>query len=318
MAPGPNPRGTGSLVKLARQERADILHTHGYKGDILLGFLPARRRPAPLVATVHGYTDVSWFDRVALYNRLDRIALRRADRVVLVHQGMAERPGLNRLNDPKWSVIENGIAPAVNDADAAFASALDTSLLARCAGHRPVIGAIGRLSREKGFDILLHACRDVLREQPSGLLVILGEGPERAALERTAADLGIGDRVVMPGYRENARGYLRLFDVFVLPSYSEGLPVTVLEAMQAGTPIVASRVGGVPAVLDEGKGGILTNPGDPDDVRKAIAQALQRDDRTAGMVALARERVQARYTSAAMTRRYVELYGQLIGGRQDV
>jgi len=310
MVPGPNPRGAARLLRLARHERADILHTHGYKGDILLGFIPARWRPAPLVTTVHGYTDVSWFDRVAIYNRLDRLALRRADRVVLVHHGMTQTPGLNRLDDPRWRVIENGIAGLDDRGDEGH---VDPDVIARTAGRHPVIGAIGRLSPEKGFDTLIRAFREILRSYPEGRLLILGEGPERDALERLAAQLAISDNVLMPGYRPDGRRYLRLFDVFVLPSHSEGLPMTILEAMQAATPIVASRVGGVPAVLAEGKGGLLTTPGDEAGLVKAIDTVLHADEDTVRMQTFSRERVLARYSSAAMAQRYVELYDELTG-----
>lgn len=308
MAPGPNPRGALQLLRLARDEGFDVIHTHGYKGDILLGFLPKRWRSVPLVATVHGFTDVTLTERMALYSRLDRLALRRADRVVLVHRGMTATPGLNRLHDHRWRVIENGIRVADR---ARPNGTLDAEVVRFCQTRSLVLGAVGRLSREKGLDILVRAASALLRSDDRSGLVILGEGPERPALERLSAELRLTDRVLMPGYRTYARDYLGLFHLFVLPSLTEGLPITLLEAMQAGVPIVASRVGGVPQVLEDGRGGVLVEPGDPG----ALADAIRRcvDDRPAALrlAAHSKARMATRFTSKAMALQYLALYREL-------
>ncbi|HXH05811.1 MAG TPA: glycosyltransferase family 4 protein, partial [Vicinamibacterales bacterium] len=112
-------------------------------------------------------------------------------------------------------------------------------------------------------------------------------------------------------YRADARRYMRLFDVFLLPSLTEGLPVTLLEAMQAGVPIVATRVGGVPAVLDEGRGGLLVAPGDAASLAAAIRRCLADRDLAAALAAHARRQVAVRFTSRAMAERYLELYREL-------
>lgn len=309
MEPGPNPRGAFTLLRLAKDEGADVIHTHGYKSNILLSFLPKRWRFAPLVMTVHGYTDVTMLDRMALYNRLDRLALRRADRVVLVHQGMAAKSGLSRPYDPRWRVIENGIHtgnPSESTGD------LDPQILRLCEGRSLVIGAVGRLSREKGFDILVRAAAETLRRDERAVLLILGEGAERPALERLSARLGVADRVLMPGYRSRAKDYFPLFHLFVLPSLTEGLPITLLEAMHAGVPIVATRVGGVADVLDHGRGGVLVQPGDS----RVLAEAIRRcvDDRAfaSGLAEHSKIRSSAWFSSQAMAQRYLELYREVV------
>lgn len=306
MAAGPSPRGARALLHLAETERADLFHAHGYKPDILIGALPRSLRRRPLVVTVHGYTNARWFDRQALYGWVDRMLLRRADRVVLVHRGMASRRGLRRLHDPRWRVIENGI-----DLDAVRAAPRHPQIEALSAGRSPLIGAIGRLSHEKGFDRLLRAAAPWLREQTSGAVMILGEGPERSALERLAAGLGIQDRVLLPGYVPNAAAHVPLFDVFVLPSRTEGLPITLLEAMAAGVPIVASSVGGVPRVLEDGRSGLLVGP-DADALGDAIQECLRDREGARRRARIAEAAVSERFTSAAMARRYLELYRELV------
>ncbi|MPY87966.1 MAG: glycosyltransferase [Luteitalea sp.] len=312
MAAGPSVLGAFHLVRLAREWRADIIQTHGYKANILLGLTPKWLRPAPLVATVHGYTDLGGVHRMSLYHRVDRLVLRRADRVVLVHRGMATTRGLNRLHDARWRVIENGIPRA------ALASSLpdpswlpDEDVVQFCGRGRVVIGAIGRLSHEKAFDVMLRAVAAIVRDRDDVVAVILGEGRQRQTLERLVQDLGLHGRVLMPGYRSNARNYLRLFDLFVLPSLTEGLPIVLLEAMQAGIPVVATKVGGVPSVLDEGRGGFLVEAGD----WRALASAMRRgiaDRSLASQLAAHSLATQSsRFSSQAMATRYLELYHEV-------
>lgn len=305
MAAGPSLRGARAILQVAETNRFDILHSHGYKPNILMGALPRRVRGRPLIVTVHGYTNAHWFDRQTLYGWLDRLLLRRADRVVLVHRGMTSRRGLDRLHDRRWRVIENGI-----DLAALNAAPRDPRVGALSAGRSPVIGAIGRLSHEKGFDLLLRGIAPSLRGQPAGVVMILGEGPERSALMRLAQRLGIEDRVLLPGYVPNAGTCVPLFDVFVLPSRTEGLPITLLEAMSAGVPVVASRVGGVAGVLEEGQNGLLAEP-DADALGRAIEECLRDPEGARGRARVARAAVLDRYTSAAMARRYLDLYREL-------
>lgn len=316
MAAGPSLRGVLRLVRLIRDERADIVHTHGYKADILLGFLPRWLRRAPLVATVHGHTYVGGVSRMALYCRMDRAVLRRADSVVFVHHGMATMPGFDRVDERRRRVIENGIPLASDSAtsSATRASTFDEEIVRFCRRGAVVIGAVGRLSGEKGFDVMVRALAEVMRDRTDVVGLILGEGQQRATLERLVDNLGLRDRLLMPGYRNNAADYLRLFDMFALPSLTEGLPIVLLEAMEAGVPIVATRVGGVPSVLDDGRGGLLVDPGD----WRALASGMRRclEDRALASQRAAHSRVavSSRFSSLAMARRYIELYQHQIAG----
>jgi glycosyltransferase involved in cell wall biosynthesis len=310
MAPGPNPRGALRLARLARDAAADLIHTHGYKGDILLGFLPRSWRPVPLVATVHGYTDVDWTSRMALYSRLDRLALKRFDRVVLVHEAMSQTAGLNRLKAPLVRVVENGIP--ISRQEEVSKAALDPAIVRFCHNRPLIVGAIGRLSKEKGFDILLRAASEVLRQTGAGGFVIFGDGPERSSLEQLSRELGLAEHVLLPGYRGEARKYLGLFHVFVLPSRTEGLPITLLEAMSASVPIIATKVGGVPRVLDDGLGGVLVEPNDASGLAEAIMTLLENHESAAALVAHSRAQVDARFSSRAMAVRYLDVYREML------
>jgi glycosyltransferase involved in cell wall biosynthesis len=309
MTNGPNVRGALGLLKLAQQENADILHSHGYKPDILLGLMPRRLRQQPLVCTLHGYTSAEGLDRMRVYRWLDMRAARRADAVVLVHDGMRSNAGLSALKNDTIRVIENGVA----DTDEGVSAALDPRIVEFCRGGR-VIGSIGRLSPEKGFDRLISAFAQLVRDGAAERLLILGEGPERASLEQRVAALGLSDFVLMPGF-VSAQRYLPLMKAFVLSSLTEGMPICLLEAMRAGVPIVATRVGGVPKMLGDGDGGVLVQPGDVNELARAIATLLKNEMLSRSVVRHSEITVRG-FTSERMTERYLELYTSLLSARQ--
>ena len=173
---------------------------------------------------------------------------------------------------------------------------------------RLVVGAIGRLVRHKGFDVLLRAVADL----PALHVVVVGEGPERQALERLTTELGLGDRVTMPGWSDETWGHLRSFDVLALPSRQEGLPLVLLEAMLTGTTIVASAVGGIPDAVEDGRSALLVPP---DDVA-ALTGALERlaaDELLRGRLAAAAQETGRRdFTVSAMVRAYEDLYDDVL------
>jgi glycosyltransferase involved in cell wall biosynthesis len=176
----------------------------------------------------------------------------------------------------------------------------------------PLVGLGARLVWEKGLDDLLHAWRLVSAELPGARLVIAGDGPERAALEELTTGLGLATSVQFAGTTRDMPSLYRALDVFVLPSVSEGLPLALLEAMAAGLPIVATRVGGIPSVLEPAGAGELV----PSRAHELLADALLRvlrslranDGTAAALGQRARQAYLASGTSAVMARRYERLY----------
>jgi len=301
MRPGPNIAGAFELLRFARREEVDILHSHGYKGNILFGLMPKFFRRIPLVSTLHGWTWTGGWDRMRLYEWLDRLSLRFIDRVVVVNGAMREKVKLKRLH-----VVNNGIPADATDAKNAT-DPIDPAIAAFCNGGF-TIGAIGRLSPEKGFNILLEALREVADSKPEVRLVILGEGDERGTLEAQIKRLGLEGRVMMPGYLPDARYYLPLFRVFALSSLTEGLPIVILEAMQSGVPILATKVGGIPEVLNNGEAGILREPGSCKTLTEGIMECIDSPETAGQRVEVARQRLTEHYSSQVMAEKYQEIY----------
>jgi glycosyltransferase involved in cell wall biosynthesis len=290
------------LLQLARQEQVSVLHSHGYKANILVGLLPrVMRRPMALVSTLHGWTCQQRYSKLWWYELLDKISLRNMDAVVRVTSSPSPQWQGFLLKGLRTSVIENGIPPL------SFAAPPPDEILDFGRGSYTIV-TVGRLSPEKGHDCLIEAVARLSQEKNDCRLVIIGEGRLRPALEERIRRHGLEDRVLLAGYRQEAYRYFPFFDAFVLPSRTEGLPITVLEAMQAGIPIVASRVGEVPAVLGEGAGGILIEPGNPDLLREKLRYLMEHPEAGNQLAATARRTVLAEYSAAIMAAKYENLY----------
>jgi glycosyltransferase involved in cell wall biosynthesis len=170
-----------------------------------------------------------------------------------------------------------------------------------------VVGALGRLHEQKGFDVLIRAVAGL----PGISLVIVGDGPERQALERLAVDLGVADRVSMPGWTDDATSRLRSFDVLALPSRYEGLPLVLLEAMLGGVPVVASAVGGVPDAVRDDESGLLVPPDDVDALQGALSRMAADPSLRRRLANAAEVEARQRFTVATMARSYESLYDEL-------
>lgn len=171
----------------------------------------------------------------------------------------------------------------------------------------PVAGTIGRLDRQKGYDVLLRSVAHV----PTLHLVLVGDGPERAALEALAQSLGIAERVHFEGWREDARRYLTTFDLFVLPSRFEGFPLSIVEAMLAGLPVVASDVGSVAEAVVDGVTGRLVAADDVGELTAALTDLGGEGAIRDRMGLAGRERAQG-FTAAAMARAYERVYAEVL------
>lgn len=301
-------RGWSALRQRAASDDLAIVHSHGYKPNIVLAAPPRSARRARHVVTIHGWTGSGSGDRVLrFYERLDRWMLSRCDAVVIVSAAQRREPAVARCG-ATVELIPNGIA----EANTAPPEPLDPALESFVAAG-PTLVSVGRLSFEKGYDLLLDALAQVGTTGNGARLVVLGDGPQRARLEAHAQRLGLGDRVRWLGYQDDTRPLLARATLYVQPSRQEGLPLAVLEAMQFGAAIVATAVGDVPELLDQGAAGALVARGDASALARAIEALLVDPARRQRLGVAARDRVRAHYGADTMERRYRELYARLLG-----
>jgi glycosyltransferase involved in cell wall biosynthesis len=269
------------LREVVARTKPEVVHTHGYRADVVGGAL-ARRHRITTVSTVHGFTGGGRRNR--FYERIQRFALRRANAVVAVSAPLAEQLASAGIDRDKIHCVPNAFTPTV--------TALARSAARERLGLQPgglVAGWVGRLSREKGADVMLDA---FLHVDSSWQLSIIGDGPERHALQQQAKSLGIADRIIWHGLVENAASLLAAFDVFVLSSRTEGTPIVLFEAMHASVPIVATRVGGVPNVI--GPSQALLVPGEePNAIARAVNDVARDPAAAAHRTVRARDRLQS-------------------------
>lgn len=305
---GLNIAGTFELLNIARRKEAHIIHSHGYKGNILLGLLPRRLRNIPTITTIHGWTATRLLSKIYIYEFFDALAMKNLDTVVGVSESIFSKRRIKCLG-LKPTIINNGIKTLAFE-KGAFSREYP-AIASKCSEYFQIL-AIGRLSPEKGFDILLTAIASLVSDNIPVSMAIIGEGELRAHLTNLISKLALGDRVHMLGYRQDAHRYLHDFDAFVLPSLTEGLPITILEAMQAEIPIVATRVGEIPNLLDDGELGVLVTPNDPADLSNGLKRVYNDRNMAKERARKARQKVLDKYGIEQMAMKYDILYQNII------
>lgn len=278
---------------------AAILHVHDYK-SAFYGWLATRRRPVRLVATLHGWVETT--PSLRLYNSLEMALLRRFDAMVAVSDVQRRHLLGAGVDATRVHRIDNGIEIAEAAPEAPHPG-LRAELGLPVAGK--VFAAVGRLSREKNIGQLLEAFQAVATADPRACLLVVGDGPERPALEAIAAAPPLAGRVAFAGVRHDVDALWPLVDVLVLPSLSEGMPLVVLEALANGVPVVGSAVGDVPRLLAGTAHGHVLPPGDLAALRVALLGALSRPFRRDAAGAAY---VRARHSSDTMALGYLDLY----------
>jgi glycosyltransferase involved in cell wall biosynthesis len=295
------------LLNVCRRERVRIWHGHDYKSNAI-GLLLRRFWPMRLVSTVHGW--VKHTRRTPLYYCVDEVCLPRYESVICVSDDLRDRCLARGVPPDRCLLVENAI-----DTDE-FARRTDGAgqrLRAGVPPGRMVVGAVGRLSAEKGFDLLVRAVHRLLRAGRDLELWIVGEGDAEPHLRALAGQLGVTNRVRLLGYRTDPRPLYEAMDVFALSSVREGLPNVVLEAMALGVPVLATRIAGVPRLVHDGETGVLVEPGSVDELASGLARLLGDPDLRARLTAAGRRTVETRYSFPARMRAIRAVYDGLLG-----
>ncbi len=289
---------------LVTSDGFDVVHAHGYKPDIY-SYAALCQAGIPMVSTCH-----TWYDNdplVYLYGVLDRFVLRSYDRVVAVSEEVRRRLLKAGVQTDKSVLIPNGIEMQ------SFSNAMP-SLRPGAGDFKGIlIGLVGRLAKEKGIDIYLRAVTQVLRAFPETAFVVVGEGPDRDNLQKLTDELGIGRSVSLLGRRSDMPSVYASLDLLVSSSRQEGLPIAILEGMASGLPIIATAVGEVPAVIEDGVSGILIPKEDPDALAEAIISLLRDDEKRRRLASGARRRARDKYSAARMTVDYLHIYESVVG-----
>jgi len=297
-------------LKLVRQEGVSLIHAHEFSA-IVYGWIVARLAGVQFVGTVHG-KHYFW---EKLRRRLAYRIVSRSGKLVAVSEDLKRfLISVVGLSEARIQVIYNGIENSFSMSDGDV-NRCRTELDLKPGD--PVIGTVGSLYPVKGHTYLLNAMPALIRQHPTVTLLLIGRGDLEVSLKEQARQLGIERQVRFLGLRNDIPRLLAIMDVFVLPSLSEGHSIALLEAMLAGRPVVASRVGGNAELVLEGETGILVPSKDPDALTEALHQLLDNRAMREAFGHRATRRVQQQFSARLMTDGYKRLYNALLGSNKD-
>ena len=302
------------LIRIFREERPHIVHTHTSKAG-LLGRWAARLAGVPVIIhTPHGHVFWGYFNRwkTAVYIFLERLTATITDRIItLTGQEKKDHLRYHIARENKFTVIHSGV---------------DLSRFANVQAHGTemkkklgipkgtfVVGTVGRLTAIKGHKYLIEAARKILLTRPDMTFIFLGDGELMNDLKSQAASSGIYDKVRFLGWREDVAEVMSTFDLFVLPSLNEGMGKVLVEAMAMGKPIIASHVGGISDLVKNEENGLLVPPEDAEAIARSIlilhSSPMKRKEMGEKGKAIAVE-----YGADSMVQKIDRLYGELVGG----
>jgi glycosyltransferase involved in cell wall biosynthesis len=286
-----------------RQKGIHLVHTHGYKSNFF-GLLSSDKKTR-LISTNHNWLTSS--TKLKFFRFFDALCLRRFHRIVAVSTQVKHEMLKLRLSPNKITVIHNGIALE------RFETQKDILQIKKRLKIDPkakIIGTIGSLTPEKNHEQILRATEILMKVRAPIQSLIVGTGPLKTHLEQVINHRKIANNVILAGYRTDIPELLSIMDIFLLPSYTEGLPMVILEALASKKPVIASEVGGVPEIIRHNISGYLITPGDVFTLTSRISELLNNPREANRLAANGHNIVKRQFSSETMARRYLAAYIQ--------
>jgi len=289
----------GHLRHLIRKEKIDVIHAQTRVAQVL-GAALSRSTGVALITTCHGFFRPRWFRKTFPCW---------GTAVIAISQPVARHLKEDfKVPDERIHLIVNGI-----DLERFALVTPERRQIMRqkiALGDGALIGIIARLSDVKGIDVLIKSMPFILKEIPTANLLIVGQGPQEAALKKLAEDLNLKGRVHFMNVTNEAPAFLCAFDVFVMPSLMEGLGLSVIEAQACGIPVVASKIGGLVELIQDTQSGFLVDVNDPATLADRILEILNNPDQAQMMAQKARQNVEQQFSAQVMVRKTLGVYEQ--------
>lgn len=286
------------LQKYVLENNIDVIHAQTRVTQVMGWFLK-RKTHRPFIATCHGFFRPRW---------LRKLFPCWGDYTIAISEQVREHLKNDfHIPETRISLIHNG----VDAREFSPVSSQEKSRRRKELGleeSQQIIGIVARLSDVKGQDILIRAFKKVHEQKPHARLLIVGQGKLEFELKALTKELELEAHVKFYQDLNKTAYFLSVFDVFANPSRQEGLGISVMEAQACGVPVVASRVGGIPSLIEEGKSGYLVEPQNPDELANKLFYVLDHQDEVARIVEFARKNVQARYSSDQMVKQTIDVY----------
>ena len=312
-----NPGVILQLADLMKRENVDIVHSQGARADFFARMAARLAGVHIVVSTVP--MPVEGFDvnpiRKLIYMAFDRFSERFVDRFMVVSNS------LEKIMIEKHGIAPQRVVKIYNGIEKDEYCIENEEIVCRRSRFRkesglgenvPVVGAIGRLVWQKGFEYFIEAIPNVLKEIPEAVFIIVGEGGLKDELKEKSRILKLEDKIIFTGFRNDIKDVLASVDTFVMPSLLEGLPVVLLEAMAMMKPIVATKIEGIIETLDNGLTGLLVSPKDPQVLSEAIVDLLIHKVKARQMGLAARKVVEERFGVDVMVQKVAKVYEELL------
>ena len=290
------------LIKIIKKYNISVVHTHEPKSDII-GYIASLFCDVKLISTVHGWISNS--KRDTFYNKLDILLLKKFDKVIVVSNLMKSQLGKEGIQVKKLELLYNSIV-IENYRKFKSSNIIEKILNKKLA--EPVIATIGRLNPEKGHKDFIDAINVVIKKGFSASFVLIGDGIEKNALQKSVKKYSLESHVFFTGYIQDIAKVYNEIDLLVLPSYTEGLPNVVLESLLMEVPVIATAVGGTPEILTHNQSGVLVEPGNFNELADSLINFLQNREKFSEMSKKGRGNITSKFNFARRT----ELYESLI------
>lgn len=304
------------LARLLKQEKVDLVHTHATSGSFYGRYAAHLARVPGIVTTVHAFSwevlrnnrRLNWLTYVSTHHSL--AVHRRIDRVVAVSSGVKQELVRNGLCEAKISVIPCGLDWRELNDDSADRSALRASM--GCPEQTFLVGLVGRLVRLKNPELFIHIGERLVREGHDSYFVLIGDGRLREELEEKVRSSGFAHRILFTGWRHDAKQLINALDVLVVCSTTETGPLSAIEAMACGVPVVTSPVGMMPDLIESGKNGYMVDAPSEEGFVAALRNLAEHPEISSRMGELARATVRKGFDLEKTSQSLAELYREIL------
>lgn len=298
-------RAVSRLVAIIKEKRIDILHTHGYKSDII-GILAARLSSIKIVCTPHGFENAKDF-KLQMFIKMGCFALRFADRVAPLSPDLMNDCRRLKIKRENIKLIINGVDLTEVEAERESESRSEYT-----DGEDKVIGYVGQLAFRKNIDALLSAFDLLYHEHKNIRLVLVGDGPQRKNLEQRASTLVSAGNILFLGFRNDRLRIVKGMDVFCMTSSLEGIPRCVMEAMAIGTPVTAFNIPGIDQLIIHGKTGLLADFNNVEDLKENLKRLLFDKSFSDELIINGRNHILSNYSAVRMADEYTDLFRVMV------
>jgi glycosyltransferase involved in cell wall biosynthesis len=304
------------LIKLYKKVKPDIIHLNSSKAGFIgsLTKLLTHKNQISIVYTAHGWVFLEPLSKLKkqLYLWAEKYTTKYKNAIVVLSQ-QDKDIAIKKIHPNKTQVhiIPIGITSIKQQQTKKQALQLLQTYTKKSLKTHTLIGVVANFYKTKGIDIFLQAIAIIKNKLDNTQIIIIGDGPERKNLEQLIDSLKLNHIITLAGYIPNAKNIIPAFDLIVSPSKKEGLPYAILETMQAGIPIIATKVGGIPSVIKHEKNGVLIEPNDPDMLAQAIKKYLQNKKAFATYAANAKKDI-LKYSDKNMIKETTALYQSLL------